>query len=123
MNMTTKQGAAFIVGVLDYVRDNLDSEAQAQKILALLKVYQNQGIRQPDLADKVGNIAQSSISRSLMDMSHLTQSKGVGPALIIQRPDPDFRRRNVVETTERGNVFISEMVKAGLKQASKIKED
>lgn len=121
MELATKQGVAFLNGALAYVRENLDSEAQAQKIMTLLTVYARPGIKQPDIVDLIGNIAQSSISRSLMDMSHLTQDRSTGPALIIQRPDPEFRRRNVVETTDRGNAFIENMVKAGAKAASKVK--
>lgn len=121
MELTTKQGVAFLTAALAYVRENLDSEAQAQKIMALLIVHAKPGIKQPDIAEMVGNIAQSSISRSLMDMSHLTQARATGPALIIQRPDPEFRRRNVVETTDRGNTFIENMVKAGIAAARKVK--
>jgi DNA-binding MarR family transcriptional regulator len=121
MELTTKQGVAFLTAALSYVREHLDSEAQVQKIMALLIVHAKPGIKQPDIADMVGNIAQSSISRSLMDMSHLTQARATGPALIIQRPDPEFRRRNVVETTDRGNTFIENMVKAGIAAANKVK--
>ena len=121
MDLTTKQGVAFLTAALAYVREELDSEAQVQKIMSLLIVHAKPGIKQPEIAEMVGNIAQSSVSRALMDMSHLTQARETGPALIIQRPDPEFRRRNVVETTDRGNTFIDNMVKAGLSAAGKIK--
>lgn len=122
MELTTKQGAAFLNGALRYIRENLDSEAQAQKILTLLTVHAHPGIRQPDISGKIGNIADSSVSRSLMDLSHLARDRTTGPALVIQHPDPEWRRRNVVDTTPRGEQFIADMVKAGLQAASKVKE-
>ena len=97
---------------LRYLQTHLDAEVSAQRILTLIGVAENPASPQFELGKVIGSGNASTISRNLNDLSHLTSRRQPGPGYIRQDPDPNSRRRNLVNLTPRGEVLVNGMVDA-----------
>jgi DNA-binding MarR family transcriptional regulator len=90
----------------------LDSELQAQTILALVLVYFNEnnpdGYSVGDLADDLG-VSHASASRNWMVWSKLTRSRKVGPDYITAIECLHNRARKRLSLTPKGKACIESM--------------
>jgi DNA-binding MarR family transcriptional regulator len=94
---------------LETFREDFDGDILASKILTLTAVAQNPGLQQVDVGRHVKGATTSSISRNVMDWSELDKNRKPGPEFIQQRPDPDYRRRNVLYLTPKGQHYLDRL--------------
>ncbi len=104
--------------VLEEFREEVDPDIIAHKIRVLLVVAQNPGIPQVEVVDHVKGLSQSTASRNVVDWSHLDKNRKAGIEFIEQRQDPEFRRRNQLFLTAKGQQFIDRLVKKANKVLS-----
>lgn len=92
-----------------FLQDNVDAEISAQRIITLIGVAEHPGVAQYELGERIGIDAASTLSRNLNDLTHRTSRRKPGSGLVTQEPDPDFRRRNVVRLSDRGEALLAAM--------------
>lgn len=109
IELTTEQVAKVLLTALQSFRDEAGTEAPAHRlqILAAVTVYPN--IQQFDLPNVVTGLAQSSISRKILDLTSSTKTHEPGPNFVQQYPDPEFRRRNLLVLTGTGEKFMKRL--------------
>ncbi|QWF18677.1 hypothetical protein [Lysobacter capsici] len=94
---------------LETFREEVDGDIIAHKILTLVATARNPGLQQIDVAQHVKGLTTSSISRNVMDWSELDKNRKPGKDFIQQRPDPEYRRRNLLYVTPKGSQFIERL--------------
>lgn len=109
MQMTKAELLKVLRVAVGYLQSNVDAEISAQRILTLIGVAEHPGVAQYELGERIGIDAASTPSRNLNDLTHRTSRRKPGPGLVTQEPDPDFRRRNVVRLTDRGEALLAAM--------------
>lgn len=91
---------------LECFRREVDPEIPAAKILTLLTVAKHSGLQQLDLPNHVSALSPSAASRHVMDWTEVDKNRRPGPAFVDPRPDPMFRRRNLLFITPKGQHFL-----------------
>ena len=92
-----------LIDFLRFARDYIAPDITVQRLLVLLHVAAHEGSSQQQLAETMGGISATALSRNLADLSALTSRKSAGPGLIEQRSDPDNLRRKQIYLTEKGH--------------------
>lgn len=109
MQMTKAELLKVLRVAVGFLQDNVDAEISAQRIITLIGVAEHPGVAQYELGERIGIDAASTLSRNLNDLTHRTSRRKPGPGLVTQEPDPDFRRRNVVRLSDRGEALLAAM--------------
>lgn len=112
---------AVVQTVLNKFREDHGGDITAARILTLLTVAQHPGIQQIDVGQYVKDLSPSAISRNVVDWGELTTSRAVGPDFIAQRPDPAYRRRNLLYPTPKGLQYIERTADSALTKLRKSK--
>lgn len=118
MRISTDQATIFLQAVLSTAREDLHPDLTVSRLLILLTVVRNPGISQADVAHHVKDLSAAAISRNVLDLSALSSVRDKngyplpGPGLIEQRPDPAFRKRNVLYPTPAGLAFLNRLTEA-----------
>lgn len=95
---------------LEAFRADVDPDISASKILTLIATARYPGQQQLDLSQHIKGASSSSLSRHVMDWSKLDKNRQPGPDFIEQTPDPEYRRRNVLFLTAKGQQFIAKLL-------------
>lgn len=109
MQMTKAELLKVLRVAVGFLQENVDAEISAQRIITLIGVAEHPGVAQYELGERIGIDAASTLSRNLNDLTHRTSRRKPGPGLVTQEPDPDFRRRNLVRLTDRGETLLAAM--------------
>lgn len=96
--------------LLRFVRAHLGSDITVQRLLILINVYLNEGMSQNELMQLLDSTSVTALSRNLADLSSMTSSKKLGPGLIELKVDPMNLRKKRIYLTEKGRVFLSELL-------------
>lgn len=100
-----------LTAALSSFREEFDSEITASRILTLLAVSENPGIQQVDVERYVRGLSASAVSRNILDWSDVTTNRKPGPGFLEQRPDPEYRRRNIVYPTAKALHWLEQLSK------------
>ena len=107
VTFTPDDTARMLLACIEHFREQYGPDLPIQRLSVLLTVATNPQIQQLDIA-KIVNASESSVSRHVMDMTYLTRSQEPGPELLVQRQDPAFRRRNLVDLGPKGQNLIDQ---------------
>ncbi len=109
MNLTKQELTEILTETLTAFREEFDGDITASRILTLLAVSDHPGMQQIDVADYVKGLSASAISRNLVDWGDHTTARKPGPGFIEQRPDPMYRRRNLVYPTTKALHWLEQL--------------
>ena len=112
MTLSKHDLIAVLTTALSSFREEFDSEITASRILTLLAVSENPGIQQVDVERFVRGLSASAVSRNILDWSDVTTNRKPGPGFLEQRPDPEYRRRNIVYPTAKALHWLEQLTKA-----------
>jgi DNA-binding MarR family transcriptional regulator len=116
LELSTEELLAILSSAIEYFRGT-DEDISAARIGTLLAVARNPGLQQVDVADHVCGLSTSGISRNVMDWSELDTKRRPGPEYISQRPDPEYRRRNLLFLTPKGHQYLERLTQKVNKDA------
>ncbi|NZA24775.1 winged helix-turn-helix transcriptional regulator [Luteimonas sp. SJ-92] len=108
MTLTQDQVIAALQAALREFRTH-HPDITAARILTLLAVARSPGIQQSEISSAIGDMSQAASSRNVLDWTELNSARQVGPDFIAQRPDPNFRKRNVLYLTPKGHAFLGKI--------------
>lgn len=111
MNLTKEQLNTILTVALNEFREH-HSDITAARILTLITVARNPGVQQAELGNSIPDLSQAAQSRNLLDWSNLTSKRKAGPGFLEARPDPLFRKRNVLFVTPSGKAFLEKVTEA-----------
>ena len=97
---------------LRFARARLSADITAQRLLILIAVYFNEGLRQRELLQHLDSTSITALSRNLADLSALTTKKLPGPGLLELRMDPLNLRVRRVFLTRKGQTFMRQWLRA-----------
>lgn len=100
MKLTQKDLTTILTTAMQSFRDEIDPDITATRILTLLVVSDSPGMQQVDL-ERALNASSSTVSRNILDLSAYKRNKEPGPDFLEQRPDPMYRKRNLVYPTTK----------------------
>lgn len=109
MQLSQKELTVILKTALNAFREEIGEDVTATRILTLLAVVDEPGIQQVDLERALGGLAPSSVSRNIGDLSSLKRNREPGPAFLEQRPDPAYRRRNLVFPTAKALHWLASL--------------
>jgi len=109
VELTKDQLITVLMTALECFRADFDPDITAARINTLLAVSKESGMQQVDVARFVKGLSTSGISRNVMDWSELDTKRRPGPEFVQQRPDPQFRRRNLLFVTPKGSHFLDRL--------------
>lgn len=114
MDLTQDQLAAVLQAALTEFRHRFGPGLTAERLLILLAVVKSPGVNQADLAERyVKGMSQAGISRNVLDLTDQASTRDAqgrplpGPGLVEQRPDPAYRKRNVIYPTSKGLALLN----------------
>lgn len=107
MQLTQKDLTSILTTALQAFREEIDPDITATRILTLLAVADAPGIQQVDLERALGGAASSTVSRNILDLSSYKRNREPGPDFLEQRPDPMYRKRNLVYPTTKALHWLS----------------
>lgn len=108
-NLTNDELVKVLIAALDALRE-VEGDMYLTKAQALLHVYRSPGIAQSDLMSLTG-ISQPSTTRNVQDWTSLDRNRKPGRNFIAKSPDPQFRKRDLLEPTSQGLAFLEKMTK------------
>lgn len=120
MELNAEQSRAFLLGAMGVLRESLGIDTTLLKLQVLIEVANHPQIPQFELESRV-DAAKSTVSRNVLDLTRTTSRKETGPNLVVQLEDPEYRKRNLLELTTKGQQLVTKMVAEGNKAMSKIK--
>lgn len=120
MELSAEQSRAFMLGAMSVLRESLGIDTTLLKAQILFVVANHPQIPQFELESRV-DAAKSTVSRNVLDLTRTTSRKEAGPNLVVQLEDPEYRKRNLLELTTKGQALMVKMVAEGNKVMSKIK--
>ncbi|MDR3446258.1 MarR family winged helix-turn-helix transcriptional regulator [Dyella sp.] len=120
MELTAEQSRAFMLGAMGVLRESLGIDTTLLKAQIIFEVANHPQIPQFELESRV-DAAKSTVSRNVLDLTRQTSRKEPGPNLVVQLEDPEYRKRNLLELTTKGQSLMTKMVAEGNKAMSKIK--
>lgn len=109
MQLSQKDLTVILKTALNAFREEIDEDITATRILTLLAVVDEPGIQQVDLERVLGGLASSSVSRNVGDLSSIKRNREPGPDFLEQRPDPAYRRRNLVFPTAKALHWLASL--------------
>lgn len=118
VSFTPQQTAGILLDCIEHFRAEYGSDLPLQRLSVLLAVSLDPRVQQLDLAERL-NSTDSSVSRHVMDLSYMTRAKEPGPELIVQLPDPAFRRRNLLDLGPKGCKLIDQFAALAVKAYAK----
>lgn len=89
----------------------LDNDMTLMKAMTLLAVARQPGITQNDLGKVLNLSATATVSRNVLDWTDMTYQRRPGPDFLVQRPNPEYRRQNLVYPTTKGMAFLNKLIK------------
>lgn len=95
-----------LIEVFSVLRHDIPS----QTISSFLLVAMEEGLSVLDYAEKAG-VAQSVMTRHLLDLGERNRRKEPGLGLVIQRPDPNDLRRHQTFLTPKGRAIYHKIVR------------
>lgn len=107
--LSVRDAIRVLTVAMDCFREGIDAEAPAQRILTFLAVAANPDMPQYDVSKHVKGIAEATVSRNVTDLSALNRARQPGPDLVEQRPDPMYRRRNLLRLTPKGERLLEQL--------------
>lgn len=107
--LTTDELLKILHLALEQFRGDFDGDILASRILTLTAVAQNPGLNQTEVGNHVKGLTTSTISRNVIDWSELDKNRNPGPDFVQQRPDPEYRRRNVLYLTPKGQHYLDRL--------------
>lgn len=101
MKIKQNQLIAILSAALKAFREEVDHDITATRIMTLLVVVNEPGIQQVDLERALGGLSPSAVSRNVLDLSSVKRNREPGPDFLEQRPDPMYRKRNLIYPTAK----------------------
>jgi DNA-binding MarR family transcriptional regulator len=109
VELSKEQLLLILTTALECFRADFNGEITAARINTLLAAAQHPGLQQVDIANFVKGLSTSGISRNVLDWSDLDKNKLPGPDFLTQRPDPEYRRRNLLYVTPKGTQYLDRL--------------
>ncbi|WP_295842485.1 hypothetical protein [uncultured Xanthomonas sp.] len=109
MQLSQKDLTAILKTALSAFREEIDEDITATRILTLLSVVDEPGIQQVDLERALGGLSPSAVSRNVLDLSSLKRNREPGPDFLDQRPDPAYRKRNLIFPTTKALHWLASL--------------
>lgn len=96
-------------GLINDLRE-IDSEMQMQQAATLLTIALHEGLPLSEIADKTKQ-AMSSASRNVAALSTVNRKGKKGHGMVVNREDPEERRRKQHLLTPKGVTFLRQLMK------------
>ena len=109
MNLSQKELTAILTTALSAFREEIDEDITTTRILTLLAVVDEPGIQQVDLERVLGGLSPSAVSRNVLDLSSIKRNREPGPDFLEQRPDPAYRKRNLIFPTTKALHWLASL--------------
>ncbi|NIJ81214.1 hypothetical protein [Xanthomonas cannabis] len=107
--ITTDELVHILQIALEGLREDVDADLLASKLLCLTTTYEHPGLQQLDLGKHIKGLSSSSASRHIMDWSEYDKKGKPGVEFVQQRPDPAYRRRNLLFVTPKGQQYLNSL--------------
>lgn len=120
MELNQQQLVAILTAALQQFREEIDPDITASRILTYLTVVKTPGIPQLEIANVLKGMSMSGVSRNVLDVTEKNSYYKPGPGLIVQQPDPEYRKRNLLYPTVKGQHWIEKLTKTVAKKTASL---
>lgn len=108
-DLSTLDTVRVLIVALEVFRDAIDPEAPLQRVMTFLAIAANHDMPQYELEKAVKGVSASAFSRNIADLTAIDRNRKPGPGLVLQAPDPYYRRRNLLRLTTKGEQLMAEI--------------